>query len=142
MTTGQAALEAAGDRVGGRFRLGGRTGQWARTEYRTRVGCASMFIFVSILFGWIPVVFAGGPGRLRVAEVLGGLLVVAIALAAIPPRRWKYRLFRFEHGLALVDPRHAATTVLRTASRGLGPAFTETRWITMRGDIAPYRRSN
>jgi len=113
MTTHQAALEAAGDRLGTDFRLGERTGQWSTTRYRTRVGCASAFAFVAVLFGWIPVAVIGGRDRLTAAEIFGAALFVAIVLASIPPRRWENRLFRFEHGLAVVDPQQAAPAVLR-----------------------------
>jgi hypothetical protein len=113
MTTAQASLEAAGDRVGAKFRLGGCTGAWTRTRYRARVGCASTIVFTGILLGWIPVALIGGHDRLIAAEVLGGVLLVAFVLAGIPPRMWEYRLFRFEHGLVLVDPQQAAPTVLR-----------------------------
>lgn len=111
MTTQQAALEAAGDRVGAEFRLGECIGAWTWAKYRFRVGCGSLILFLGIPLGWIPIVFAHH--RLIAAEWVGGLLLVATLMAFIPPRMRESRLYQFEHGLARVDPRKAVPTVLR-----------------------------
>ena len=111
MTTEQAALESAGGRVGARLGLGACTGAWTHGKYRFRVGCGSLILFLGIPLGWIPIVF--DHHHLKAAEVVGGLLLVAILMAFIPPRMWKRRLFRFEDGLALVDPQQKATTMVR-----------------------------
>ena len=103
MTTQQAALEAAGDRVGAEFRLGECIGAWTWPQYRFRVGCGSLILFLGIPLGWIPIVFTHH--RLVAAEWVGGLLLVATLMAFIPPRMRESRLYQFEHGLARVDPK-------------------------------------
>jgi hypothetical protein len=80
-------------------------------QYRFRVGCGSLILFLGIPLGWIPIVFAHH--RLIAAEWVGGLLLVATLMAFIPPRMRESRLYRFEHGLARVDPKKAVPTVLR-----------------------------
>ena len=111
MATQQAALEAAGDHVGAKLRLGGCIGAWTKTDYRFRVGCGSLILFLGIPLGWIPIVVAHH--HLIAAEWVGGLLLVATLMAVIPPRMRESRLYRFEHGLARVDPKKAVSAVLR-----------------------------
>jgi hypothetical protein len=111
MATRQAALESAGERVGAQLGLGECTGAWTHGKYRFRVGCGSLILFLGIPFCWIPIVF--DRHHLTAAEVVGGVLLVGAVMSFIPPRMWEHRLFRFEHGLALLDPQRKTTTVVR-----------------------------
>ena len=111
MATGQAALESAGARVGAQLGLGACTGAWTDAKYRFRVGCGSLILFLGVPFCWIPIVF--DHHHLRAAEVVGGVLLVGALMSFIPPRMWQHRLFRFEGGLALVDPKRKTTTMVR-----------------------------
>jgi len=111
----EAELVAEAHQVGAEFRLGQPAGTWTATWFRRRAGCGVTLIIVLIFGAWWPIASTTGSWR-PVSEVIAvALMVLGIAMVAIPPTMWLHRLHRYDLGVAFVDPKKPEPVVLRWA---------------------------
>jgi hypothetical protein len=111
----EAALAAEAAQVGARFRLGQPAGTWTATWFRRRAGCGVTLIILLIFGAWAPIAYTSGPWRPACEVIAVALMILAIAMASVPPRMWLHRLHRYDLGIAFVDPKHPEPVVLRWA---------------------------
>jgi hypothetical protein len=74
-----------------------------------------VILIVIVSGGFIPPFTLTGPGRVVASLVVGGLLVLGVALVALPPRTRPDRLFHFDGGVVLISRRAPEPLVLRWA---------------------------
>ena len=118
---GQAPLENESAQAGAEFRLGQGTGAWSATRNRPRFGCGIAMLAVGLAYGLPLVLFA--PAKQVTAGICAPLAVAGAVMMAIPPRRWRDRLYCYEHGIAQYTDPQPEPDMLRWA---------DLTWMTLR----------
>jgi hypothetical protein len=111
----EAELAAEAGQVGAEFRLGQPGGTWTAKWYRRRAGCGVALIWLLILGAWWPIASTSGPWRPASEAIAVALMILAIAMASIPPTSWLHRLHRYDLGVVFIDPKYPEPVVLRWA---------------------------
>jgi hypothetical protein len=106
-------LEAEGDRVGADFRLGQRTGAWARRRHPESWGCGVALLFFLIVTGFVLFTPIPEPARGILAAVFGVLALTAVLLMVAGRRSWQERLFQYDQGIAQFLNQEPEPTVMR-----------------------------
>jgi hypothetical protein len=109
----QARDIAQAHQVGAEFRLGEWVTTWTGTRFRGRAGCGVALIVALIFGGWAPLSYTSGPGRGIAVTIVLAIALIAILMAAVPPRMWTDRLYGYQLGIVLVDPQQPEPVVLR-----------------------------
>jgi hypothetical protein len=115
MTSRKAELEDEGKRLGAEFQLGRCTGQWRSRYARPRFIWGVVILILIQGGGFISPFGFTGLGRVVAACVVVDLLVLGVAMVALPPRTRQDRLFRYDGGVILMAEREPEPRVLRWA---------------------------